>query len=392
MGAAKLITNVDPATDTLTSVAHGLNTGDGFLAIFTPDAAGVIPAGLAAVTSYWLIRTGADTFKLATSSVNAFLGTAIDITTAGAGALYLMQGLPYRVPMLAAVGAEVKSANDNAAWAAIVDLWNVLTAQASSSFPFGLALAEPAEAVVRPLLQFRDYKGHARTHIDHNGMRGGQVSEWEEHWKGTAIGAEWSFDTGGGDGAVSIADPDANFNQRGLVITTAVAAGTPTKLTSNYLNRIDNDSLVTLEATIRTPASIAAGDPWDLGLIFSNGGAGNSRFDLYFSNASANWRARWMAAAVVVTNTDTGVAVVAATNYRLKLELAGSNNTSQAANTMQARFFLNGALVATINVAAWASDVAKLAFGGLGTPTAIYAWKLGRIRYQWNHLLSSDAV
>jgi hypothetical protein len=44
-----------------------------------------LPGGLATSTSYYVIRTGATTCKLATSPINAALGTAIDITSAGTG-------------------------------------------------------------------------------------------------------------------------------------------------------------------------------------------------------------------------------------------------------------------------------------------------------------------
>lgn len=44
-----------------------------------------LPAGLAAVTDYYLIRIDDSTFKLATTYANAIAGTVIDITSAGTG-------------------------------------------------------------------------------------------------------------------------------------------------------------------------------------------------------------------------------------------------------------------------------------------------------------------
>ena len=75
-------TSVANATDTITLTAHGLLTGDGPCQITTT---GAVPAGLAVLTDYWVIRTGANTFKLATSLANALAGTAIDLTTDGSG-------------------------------------------------------------------------------------------------------------------------------------------------------------------------------------------------------------------------------------------------------------------------------------------------------------------
>ena len=84
------ISAVDNTTDTLTITSHGLVTGGGFAAfprgplyggaIYAP-AGGVIPTGLAAVTTYWPIVVDANTIKLATSNANAMTGTAINITS-----------------------------------------------------------------------------------------------------------------------------------------------------------------------------------------------------------------------------------------------------------------------------------------------------------------------
>ena len=73
----------DNTTDTLTATAHVLQTGDGPLR--TTNSGGGLPGGLAVGTDYFAIRTGANTFKLATTRANALLGTAIDITTNGTG-------------------------------------------------------------------------------------------------------------------------------------------------------------------------------------------------------------------------------------------------------------------------------------------------------------------
>ncbi|MEO9187540.1 MAG: hypothetical protein ABI467_28855, partial [Kofleriaceae bacterium] len=139
MTAVLSIALVTPASDIITSVGHGLLTGDGPIAIYT--AAGTYPGGLAAATDYWAIRIDSDDVKLATSAANAAAGTTIDITTAGSGTLLLLVGLPYRVPRIAAAGSQVKSADLNDAWNAQVALWNLLTAQAQSVFS-GIALAD----------------------------------------------------------------------------------------------------------------------------------------------------------------------------------------------------------------------------------------------------------
>jgi hypothetical protein len=62
--------------------AHLLETGDG---PFTLTTTGTLPGGLAVLTNYYFISTGANVGKLAISAANAYLGTAIDITSAGTG-------------------------------------------------------------------------------------------------------------------------------------------------------------------------------------------------------------------------------------------------------------------------------------------------------------------
>lgn len=74
--------NVNTATDVLTSsAAHGFATGTPV----TLSAGGTAPTGLTSGTVYYVINTGASTFKLATTAANASAGTAIDITAAGSG-------------------------------------------------------------------------------------------------------------------------------------------------------------------------------------------------------------------------------------------------------------------------------------------------------------------
>lgn len=75
-------TDIDNATDTFTSVAHGYTTG--VKGQFTTSSA--LPAGLSLGVDYFAIVTGANTLKFATSLANALAGTpVVDITTNGTG-------------------------------------------------------------------------------------------------------------------------------------------------------------------------------------------------------------------------------------------------------------------------------------------------------------------
>lgn len=66
-------TSIDAGTDTITSAAHKLLTGDVVVATTAVN-------GLSLDTFYYVIRVAADTFRLASSLANAIAGTAVDLT------------------------------------------------------------------------------------------------------------------------------------------------------------------------------------------------------------------------------------------------------------------------------------------------------------------------
>ncbi len=72
-GSAIASSAVDSATETVTSVAHGLRTCDAVLAQTAVN-------GLALNTLYYVIRVDADNFRLASSRANALAGTAFNLT------------------------------------------------------------------------------------------------------------------------------------------------------------------------------------------------------------------------------------------------------------------------------------------------------------------------
>jgi hypothetical protein len=69
----KTSTTVDSGTDLITIVAHGYLRGEALVASATVN-------GLTAGTTYFVIRSDEDTFKLATTWANAFNGSAINLT------------------------------------------------------------------------------------------------------------------------------------------------------------------------------------------------------------------------------------------------------------------------------------------------------------------------
>jgi hypothetical protein len=80
---SKTFTATDLVNDVLTTVAHGLTTGQ---ALTVANSGGGLPAGLVAATTYYARTLTADTFSLHYTSAGATAATArVDITTAGSG-------------------------------------------------------------------------------------------------------------------------------------------------------------------------------------------------------------------------------------------------------------------------------------------------------------------
>lgn len=72
-------------TDEITHANHGFVTGDG--PVTFSNAGGALPAGLVAGTEYWIVRTSASKYQLATSYANAIAAVPVivNITDAGTG-------------------------------------------------------------------------------------------------------------------------------------------------------------------------------------------------------------------------------------------------------------------------------------------------------------------
>ena len=80
-GEGREVASSTAATDLLELESHGFETGEEvLLRAFT---GGTLSAPLVAGTPYYVIRITDATFKLATSSVNALAGTAINLTSDG---------------------------------------------------------------------------------------------------------------------------------------------------------------------------------------------------------------------------------------------------------------------------------------------------------------------
>lgn len=161
---ALTVSSVNVTTNELTITAHDLSTGDGPVA--TRNVGGTLPAPLAAVTDYWVIRVDDNTVKLADSSANALLGTAIDLTTIGTGTQILEIGIPYRrartYVAAPAPGSQLKSADLNALMDTAKALHALVTGQAQSIWDgISAFVFKSAAGLLQPVAGFA--KLHSQT-------------------------------------------------------------------------------------------------------------------------------------------------------------------------------------------------------------------------------------
>ena len=68
--------DIDDVNDTITETGHGLLTGDSVRLVST----GVYPTGLAAATTYYIIKVDNDTIKFAASKEDALANTPIELS------------------------------------------------------------------------------------------------------------------------------------------------------------------------------------------------------------------------------------------------------------------------------------------------------------------------
>jgi hypothetical protein len=251
-----------------------------------------------------------------------------------------------------------------------------------------------SESVYSPLLVGRDPStGAARSIVDHNGYRTGQVSEWVEDWRtsGTTEPAGWAFQAST-SGTRAYSDPISGFPYRHVLISTGTTAGSSPLLATNYITYIDADRTAVLEWDLRTGADVDTGSSMDLttGWIFSNGGSNNHGVFFRF-NPDVNANVLAEIAGSSTSQTSSGVAVAINTTYRLRIEICGDN--AHAGSNFLARFFINGALVHSATFSSPVADAVRLAHqidnnGGVTN----YQVRVGPMRGNWNWRLTPDEL
>lgn len=90
-------TAVNVTTNLFTVTAHGFVTGQ---KVIYSNGGGTSITGITTATNYYVIKVSANTFKLATTLVNAIAGTAIDITVVGVGAAHTLTASGFATTLL----------------------------------------------------------------------------------------------------------------------------------------------------------------------------------------------------------------------------------------------------------------------------------------------------
>ena len=195
-----------------------------------------------------------------------------------------------------------------------------------------------------------------------------------------------------GDEIASV-DPQSGFNHRAMKITgKAVTAIAGSSVLAGAFEAFHNsDCAYVLEFMLKTGTITDGTDKrlFAAGIQNNNAGALNRFVYFYTDETFANWQLRVVGSSTA--DTTTGVAVAAATVYRMRLEIYGSAVNSSG-NT-KIRAFINGVLVVEVNSTTLpAADMIRPYFkvGTNGTTGGPYDCTIGRVRRVWNHLLTPD--
>lgn len=339
---ASTVFTASSSTQNCTATAHGLLPGTGPIRITTTLT---VPGGLAVATDYWAIVDDVNTFRFASSLANALTMTNINLTSAGTGTLTFVAG-------------------------------------ASPTAPAPLTLAN-----------FRDWEQHIRSKIDRLGYPSGSYSDWQEHWRSTSTTPPdgWAFTTVTG-GTIGQNDPTATMPERYLQVQAGATANSSVTATPNNTGWLSNDSAIAMDWEMNT-TNASPGIPGTGGGFGLQFGTTQSILFATISTGSVNsWTFTYTGPANSFGST---IPVTYGTNvrHRYRIEVLGSNNTSQATGTYQFRMYADGVLLVLINDAMTAETfrpfIKSVTSSGGGSPDAV---QVGRLRLQFNHVLSGDVV
>lgn len=251
------------------------------------------------------------------------------------------------------------------------------------------------------------HAGLTRSIVDSLGYRQGQLTEFEEQWRGTGTSTAtgtanlplgWNCDIGpSGAGHVGsssvIEDPSVAFPQRHLRIDLPNTAAPASEYTlwHNHMGWMSNNSSITFEMSVLFQ-NVGNGTNLDIGLQFDNSGSNNRYVVFEFLNGGGSPTVKGKIVGSSTATSSLATALPSNTTHTIKLEILGSSITGLTAGTFQARWVYNGTLTATATftnpTASAFRPYAKSYSLNVGNgDTGIF---LGRIRMCFNHRLDGE--
>lgn len=251
--------------------------------------------------------------------------------------------------------------------------------------------------------------GKRRTFLDHLGFLGGNLTTYEEVWKGApgtnSSSGTFNMPTGWTSTVVSpasgtITDPTSLFPQRHMLMTaTDPGSAVPSSyvIFSDYMHWLTNSSAVVFSVSLASPSGIPNLYPTvqpriSAGLQFS--GTNNYIGWSYFDDGTAlasNYHVAGLPGVVASSSSGASTYTGAADEVvRIRIEIIGSSITGLTAGTYRVRFFVNGETKATHTFTSDpGSDKFRLRFSSENTNGGT-TLRVGAIRLLYNHQLDSD--
>jgi hypothetical protein len=213
----------------------------------------------------------------------------------------------------------------------------------------------------QPVARWRNALLQEKARIDHMGYPGGNIQQLVETWRGpeSQVGSgavvfektnlRWSIVvTSTAGGQVAIADPDSSgtFATRNVAMSLGTGASDlVTMLAVDRAGLFGPLQGLAMEWDIRTGAAVDQ--------MHWTGGLGSSMASAYLApiagfigavfykgNANANWQVVAGDGTALSTVVDSGVAVAAATHYKMRIEYLGSGVADDGASAVRA--YING--------------------------------------------------
>ena len=271
------------------------------------------------------------------------------------------------------------------------------------AFKVGLDFIEYAKAPfalasswLNEIISYRNATLQRRFGIDHLGMPGGQILQWDENWNKTVagtFGTDLSWTSTPGTGSIIPISPGLGAPHAALFNAMAVLPPTGAA-TATWFQRASPDFVMNpdLSVSVEAPILLRSVGTNNTSVVFgfSNGAPGIATHGAFFSKASAD--TNWHATSPDTGSTDLGVPPVVDVYQRARVELLGANVSDNG--TSRANFYLSGVLVGHADnpVPLGTGNALSVVFGALTQITggSSCQFQIGPIRYRQN-LVSGDA-